>query len=265
MYNDEYEPTELEDELFLSDIPLEIMKSSIRAQFSEPLENRKRDYIQSFITKYEFSKSNSYEDDLNNVEMLHDDFINFITKLFDETLDVSFVNLEDMDDDDKHELLHLTYRFFIKNIKKNFITIIINYLNLHKEELTDELPRKKDVTTLHFKQEISNDTDVIILSNLNTVIDTILEVVRTYTTDDFMDLCRGDDACLETEFVRSKLKNFIITGNFIAKYIDMLDDSFKVEIESKLRNKILKKYPRKKQANNTKKDSEHGKDESVND
>ena len=39
----------------------------------------------------------------------------------------------------------------------------------------------------------------------------------------------------------------MITGNFLESYVDMVDDSdFIMEIQSKVRNKILKKYPKRK-------------------
>ena len=50
----DYEPTEIDDELFLSEVPLELLEQSLEVQFNNPIEYRKRDYIQSFITKYEF-------------------------------------------------------------------------------------------------------------------------------------------------------------------------------------------------------------------
>ena len=51
---------------------------------------------------------------------------------------------------------------------------------------------------------------------------------------------------LETEFVSDKYDLIDITGNFVPQYVNMVDSEFKVEIESKVRNKILKKYPDRK-------------------
>ena len=70
-----YQPTDLEDELFLSEVPTEIIQSSIKTQFEEPLEYRKKDYIQSFITKYEFSKENLLEDDVIMLDIYRDKFL----------------------------------------------------------------------------------------------------------------------------------------------------------------------------------------------
>ena len=62
--------------------------------------------------------------------------------------------------------------------------------------------------------------------------------------DDFFENC-DDDECLETRFVASAFDKMKLTGNFVENYIEMLDDDFKSEIESKVRNKILKKYKKK--------------------
>ena len=40
-----------------------------------------------------------------------------------------------------------------------------------------------------------------------------------------------------------------LTGNFVTKYIDMVDDTFKFEIQSKIRSRILKKYSKRTKKN----------------
>lgn len=241
----EYEPTEIEDELFLSEVPLKILEQSIESQFDDPLEYRKRDYIQSFITKYEFSVNNLYEEEKENLEELHAEFISFITRIFENRLSIGFPDIEDMDEDTQHELIHMTYCFFIKNIKKNFVNLILNYIDENKDRITEEdiCPRKRDVTTLNFKTYIDDDDDVAILSNLDNVIRYILNDDHL-SVDDFIELCRTDGNCLETEFISENFNNFNITGNFIPSYVNMIDEDFYIEIESKVRNKILKKYPK---------------------
>lgn len=247
-----YEPTDIEDEVFLSNVPLDLLENAIDTQFNDPLEYRKKDYIQSFITKYDFSKQNMTEDELIELDIIHNKFLSYIIKIFQSYLSIGFPEIENMDEDDSHELIHLTYRFFIKNIKKNFVTLIINYINKYKDELVNSVfvEKKKDVTTLNFKVEIENDDDVLILSNLSLIINYIL--AQDFTIDEFFELCTSDSNCLETEFVKDKFNNYEITGNFIPHYIDMIaNNDFMIEIESKIRNKILKKYPkRKKETNN---------------
>lgn len=243
-----YQPTDIDDELFLSEVPLNLLQKSIESQFQDPAEYRKRDYIQSYLIKYEFSKNNLEGDELEELYEMRDRFLAFITNIFDVYLGVGFPEIEDMDDDDAHDLILQTYRFFIKNIKKNMVNLIMNYTEQHIEELVndDELcPKKRDVTTLNFKGEIEDENDVIILSNLGDIIEYVYD--QELTVDDFFSLIKSSGNCLETEYVEEKFDEFLITGNFVESYINMIrnDSNFKVEIESKIRNKILKKYPKR--------------------
>ena len=154
-----YEPSDINDEMFLSKVPLEIIEESIQNQFINPWEYRKKDYVQTVITKYVISKDNMVEDELEDLERLNEDFISFMLRMFDIYLDIGVNDIDILEMDDQHELIHLTYRFFIKNMKKNFVNLIINYINENKSELYDDLPKKKDVTSLHFKSEIDNEEE----------------------------------------------------------------------------------------------------------
>lgn len=242
----QYQPTDLNDELFLSEVPIDLLEKSIETQFQEPLEYRKKDYVQSFITKYNFSKENEHEDDQLLVDQYHDDFLVFMENKFYTYLNLGFPDIDTMDEEDKHDLIHLTYRFFIKNIKKNFVTMVCNYINNDSKNIIENLEKKKDVTSLTFKSEIDNETDILILSNLELVIkDFLNDVYNTYDVDKFMSMCIGDEVCLETEFVKTSFDNFEITGNFIQSYVEMVDENFRFEIQSKIRNHILKKYPKR--------------------
>ena len=162
----EYHPTDLEDELFLSEVPVELLQSSIKTQFQEPLEYRKKDYVQSFITKYEFSKDNMLEDDVIMLDLYRDKFLLFIENIFYEYLGIGFSNLDDMDVDDQNELIHLTYRFFIKNMKKNFVNIVNNYIKKHKNEIENDYIKKKDVIEIYGRVEKRFDKYQIIVNDV---------------------------------------------------------------------------------------------------
>ena len=242
--DDAYEPTDFEDELFLSNVPINLLEKSIETQFQDPFEYRKRDYIQSFLIKYNFSKNNMYEEELEEVEEIYDRFMQFMKDIFESYLSIGFPELDDMGEDGAYLILQ-TYRFFIINIKKNFVTLILNYIKEHEDEILDEevSPSRKDVTAMNYKSEIDNDNDVIIISNLGSIINYIFQ--QEITVDEFFELIESN-TCLETEYVKEKFDEWLITGNFVDKYIAMIDDNFMVELESKIRNKILKKYNKRK-------------------
>lgn len=242
-----YDPVDLDDELFLTEAPLDLLEEMIESQFDDPLDNRKHDYVQSFITKYDYSKENGHEDDQYIYDELFEEFIRFMKQLFNDRLDVSFPDIDELQDDDALELIQLTYRFFIENMKKNFVTLIENHIDNDKPTIVANLDEKKDVTTNTYRLELDDPDDVRIIANLGLIIkDYLNDLATNKDVDDFFRYCVGDSLCLETEFVRDKFDQFRLVGNFVRKYTEMVDRNFQSEIESKIRNHILKKYAHKR-------------------
>lgn len=240
-----YVPNEIESDMFLSEIPISLMKENIKSQFEDPLEHRKKDHLTTFLNMYHYSKENAdaYEDeDLDNIIELRDDFYAFMIQMFRQYLGIGFVNFDDLGEEKQDNLIHYTYRFFLMNIKKNFVNFVINTINKNKEMYVNEDEKKKDVTTLSFKKEVTDPADIAIISELGNIIDDILS--EEIDIDDFFELCDNDNT-LETRFVMKAFDDMVITGNFITPYIDMIDSDFRSEIESKIRNIILKKYKKK--------------------
>ena len=244
-----YEPNEIDSETFLSEMPISLMKENIKVQFEDPLENRKKDHITTFLTRYNYSRDN--EDVLDDEESgklteMRDDFYSFMQQMFRDYLNIGFVDFDDLSEEDQDELIHYTYRFFIMNIKKNFVCLILNFIDNKREDYEEVVSAGvdfKDITAISFKKEIDDPVDIFILSKLSMIIKDILE--SDISVDEFFDACDIDDKVLETEFVQDKFDRMIITGNFVNQYIDMLDSDFISEIETKVRNKILKKYNKK--------------------
>lgn len=236
-----------EDELFLSEIPVELLKESMISQFDYPLEYKKYDYIKSFIDKYEYLKDNMIDSDLEDLENDRDGFVSFVMKLFEDTLSVGFNDLDNFNSDEQHDIIHLTYLFFIKHIKKNFVNMVKNFIESHLEDIDNQFELKKDVTTNNFKSEISDILDIKILGNLKEVIDyAFMEIRELDIVDTFLDMCETDEPRIELDAVREYYNKSILTGNFIDKYLDMVDIDFMSEIQTKVRNYILKKYPYRK-------------------
>ena len=46
--------------------------------------------------------------------------------------------------------------------------------------------------------------------------------------------------------MKDNFDDFVITGNFVPKYIKMVDEDLRSTLESKIRNKILRNYPNRK-------------------
>ena len=65
------------------------------------------------------------------------------------------------------------------------------------------------------------------------------------TVEKFLEGSRGEDANLENEYINEAFDDFKINGNFVMNYFKMATEDFRVEVECKVRNKILKKYRKK--------------------
>lgn len=238
----EYEPQDVETEVLLSDLPLDIIIGSITTQFNDPMEYRKNDFVQSFITKYQLTKENVVEDEEEEeLQEVYDKFVAFMENIFHEKLGIGIPELDDMSEDDQLELIHYIYRFFVINIKRNFTLYILNYIDEHKEELSENLPKKKDVSTASLKQAVTDPDDLTIVVSIAEAIEIILSD-DSVSVDDFLTLSRGDDANLENEYISEAYDDFKINGNFVANYFKMATESFRIEVECKVRHKILKKY-----------------------
>ena len=99
---------------------------------------------------------------------------------------------------------------------------------------------KKDVTAIALKKYVTDDMDLNIVSNIGDVIRYILDSEISVT--EFLDYSSLNKPNLEAEYISDKYDTCDITGNFVENYCGMLNEDFLVEIECKVRNKILKKY-----------------------
>lgn len=245
-YNEQaYEPSELDGEIFLSDAPLSLLMRAIQTQFDTPAEYRRKDYVDSFITKYRYCKEQQEDEDeeyKEEIQQYYIQFMSFMEDLFQRYLGVGFPRLDELGDEDALELVHLTYRFFIKNIKKNFLHLITNYLQDNKEEIVSELEDHHDVTIINFREQEISDDDSLILSNLDIVVQDILSV--EFNVDDFFKYTQDIDY-LEGDYVKDQYESFEITGNFVPKYVAMTDVEMHQWLETKVRNAILSSYSKR--------------------
>lgn len=238
----DYEPNDMEMEIFLSDVPLKLMEQNIKLQFDDPVEHRKNDLVQTYLNSYKYTKQEMTEDDEEEIDNLSDEFLSFMIETFRVYLGIGFPTIEEMAEEDQYDLIHFVYRFFIMNIKRNFVNIVLNYIENNKQVLVSELPRKKDVATISLSKVVTDDSDLVILSNLEDVINLIFDDPELYDVENFLELCVRGESNLEAEYIDEKYDSFDITGNFTEKYCGMVDNDFKVTIECKVRNKLISKY-----------------------
>lgn len=250
---------DVDDADFLSEVPVSLIESSLEEQFLEPLEYRKKDYIEEYLTKYDDIKNNSVlDDEYQSADEEHDEFISFVKEIFEKFLDIGFVDIDDKPIEYQHEIIHNTYKYFIKNIKKNFVSIVCNEIKENAKEYINRVDStRRDVTYINFKQEIDNEDDALLLSNLSTIVSYIVDDVKqNYTVNKFFEMADYGEADFIRQYVIDAYNNFDLTGNFVPLYCDMVDGDFLIEIESKARNFILKKYPIRKKKDIVKNEEE---------
>lgn len=240
----DYDPNQIEDEIFLSQAPLELLMENIRSQFTEPNWDHKNDFVQSFINKYMYTKENELEEEADEIDGLHDRFIQFMEDILYEFLRIGIPGIEDRTtDEEAEEIVHYLYRFFIIFIKKNFVRLFKRYINQHKEELYERLPKTKDVAYLRYHNEIEDEVDCQIISKIFTVVEMVRDTLQEECDiDTFFDLVKSDSVNLEIDFILEKYDDGDINGNFVPFYFDMLNDVLLDEVTCSVKNGLLKKY-----------------------
>lgn len=239
---DGYQAECLEDDIFLSEVPVSLIKESIHEQFDNPLIN-KTDYVSNFIDVCEVSREQLDDEDMdgddkNALRHIREDFYVYLRQLFRDYLNLGFPNFEDLSEDEQDELMRNTYRYFILNIKKNYSRMVTHYIDSHKSEIESICEQKKDVTTMAYKKSIKNEYDLLVISNIYTVVPHILD--SDIDVDEFLRNSCGKNDC-ECEYVMDAYDRFLITGNFIDRYREMIGSDLRATIANKVREKILKR------------------------
>ena len=236
---DGYEPGSMEDDIFLSDVPPSVILESIRTQFEDPSLDNKTDYVTNFIDTYDSSKEECADDD--EVNQLHDIKNNFyaeIRHLFRTNLNLGFPDFEDLGESEQDELIRFSYRYFILHMKKNFSHLVQNYIDKHRDDILNICEKKKDVTTLAYKKDISDPDDLLILSNIPAIVRHVIAV--EFDVDEFLELSMGKHD-YECEYVNQAYDECRITGNFIEQYMERIDQTMIADISDKVRSKVLKR------------------------
>ena len=237
----DYDSIKADEDVMLSELPLSIIKDSIKEQFEDPAKYGINDFVQTFETRYVITKQNMDEENEEEIISLYEQFISFMRDIFKDKLSLGFPYLEDMSETEQIELIHYVYRFFIINMKKNYRTFIYNYIIEHKKELAEMLPHKKDVTTNTLKDVVTDEDEITIMASITECVDYIL-YYSDISVDDFLRLSRGNDANLENDFINDKYDDFNINGNFVEMYPHLIDRVTKTEIEASIRIMMLQKY-----------------------
>lgn len=247
LLEENYKPNSITTDVFLAELPLPLMKENIKDQFKHPLDIN-NDYVNIFIDKYSYlfnsltEDDDEYDDAIEELQELRNEFITFMEKRFYKKLNIGIPNFDELPEEEQNEAIKMIYRYFILNIRKNFANVVVNYILKYKKSIISSLTKtkKKDVTSLSLKKEITSQDDIDIISNLSEIIEIVLDT--DIDVSQFIELSESDNNSVEANWINSAYDDIRITGNFVDKYKTMINNEFKYELEIIVRNRIMKKY-----------------------
>ena len=232
------EPQSMTTAIFLSETPVDVIKQMISTQFDSPADDM-QDYVSTFIDNYRLScqKYDGLDEETSAINEIKNDFFTFLIDLFGDKLQIGFPDFDDAESDEQCIIITLAYQFFIINIKRNYTKYIMNYIKNHEQDIADMCSKKKDITTLAYKKDITGN-DLVILADLPIVAKHIISLDADVET--FILLSDTNHHAWENADLLAAYEDCKITGNFIDKYRDMITTSLLDDIVQKIRNKIIK-------------------------
>lgn len=233
-------------ERILGDLPIDIIKENIKSQIEDPLTFMTNHCDQVYETLDEAMEEFGHVDEYRyELQELRDDFNSFLLIELDNGFELG-IDVENLQTYEMEEVGRNAYEFFVVNLKENITNFLKNYICLNKTNLAslfnDEYKRK-DVTTTNMKRLTKNKEDVIVLSNIISVIYHILDLEMD--PEDFMELA-VEPGEYSGEVVKECVRNFKIANNFVTKLFNEVKythndyiDEFASEICLELQNNLI--------------------------
>ena len=245
--NDDYEiVNNIDLDIILSDLPIDLVLSSIEYQINNPLDVD-ADYCTIVFDKCArvFQEFKGIEDVERDMEEILNKFCISVLNKLDEKFEFE-INFDDLTPYDITKMTALLYNFFILRYRKNISRFIYNFILKNKKMIAEQFvndDKRKDVTTLVMKKMTKNKDDIRIISNLPIVIKNILEM--EHDPIDFMELAAPVDLYYCEEII-DLLENFTLAGNFTKAYLNTIVhqyndvvDEILIEVRSKMCEDLL--------------------------
>ena len=207
-------------ERVLGDLPIDIIKENIKTQIDDPLTFMSDQCEQVYETLQEamdeFGHIDEYRYELMEIK---DDFSTFLIIELNNRFNLG-IDLENLDGSEIHNLAQCCYEFFVLNLKENLSNFFINYINMNQSTIADifiDEYKRKDVTTTNMKKFTKNRNLVLILSNIISVLNYILDIY--HDPEDFMELAI-EPGEYTGEYVKEAVYSFKITNNFVSNLLN---------------------------------------------
>lgn len=244
-YNDDYElTTSYELDNLLADLPFDLIRESIKEQIDDPM-STKVNYIDVITDKIVMYR-NQYEgngDVLRDINVAVNDFFeSILTHLNDKfNLGLDIENI--LSGENVEEVCTCLYKYFVIRYTKNITKFISKYIFKNKKFISERYAdkSKKDVSTLAFKKQIKNKDDLVILTNLPSIIDDIIK--SDISNEEFLKYSVSTDS-YEAHVISGLISSNKMIGEFYDTYISLCvneHDHVIDELQTEIRYKIISK------------------------
>jgi hypothetical protein len=233
-------------ERILGDLPIDIIKENIKSQINDPLTFMTNHCDQVYETLDEAMDEIGHIDEYRyELQELRDDFNSFLVLELNEGFGLG-IDVDNLQTYEIEDVGKQSYDFFVVNLRENITNFLKNYICLNKSELAsifnDEYKRK-DVTTNNMKKLTKNKDDVIILSNIISILYHVLDL--DLDPEDFMELA-VEPGEYSGEYIKECVRNFKIANNFVGRLFNEIKythndviDEFASEICLELQNNLV--------------------------
>lgn len=244
-FSEDYElASSIETELLLVDLPMDVIKESIRYQIQNPLSTRVN-YVDAVNDIFRELRTQYAEDPevLSTVNSYISDFYSFIIHETDQKFDLG-IDTETFETADYLQVGTAVYNFIILRYQKNITKFIQRYIAKNKKALVEHFDRetkKKDVTTIATKKKVKNKDDALIISNLPSVINYIINIEVEPAI--FISYASNDEL-YEASILQDLIRTGRMLGNFTEKYLDHIREGYDVldDIQTDVKMKLMKKF-----------------------
>ena len=133
----EYTPNTFESDMMLSAASEEMIMNLINDQIDNIESYNNQDFLSSFIYNYKktieiFDEDETYlevkNDEILAIRSMMENVCHKLNKRFEEIFSVSLCDIEYNIEEEMIDILYMVYRFFIVNIRTNYINLINNIL-----------------------------------------------------------------------------------------------------------------------------------------
>ena len=210
----------------LKDLSDELLEECIKSQIDNPFTS-KVDFLEQFYEEYENETSDL---DKSSQEYLDNNSLawSFYHKIFDLInnkfgLEANQDTIDGLNIDGIRNIAEGFYTFFILNYEKNITTYLIRYIKENQDLFIQSIKERDDfqednVTYTSLAKKLSNPDYAILLSNINSIVNTI--GTTEVTPEDFIKYFNPDR--FDVAIVMHCINNFIITGDFVLNFLGVL-------------------------------------------